>query len=65
MNRKIWRKGNTHVIVLTKTERPEVMCSRKYEKNEEREQRHKNGVIKTWPNGNEVKVKMPPGMPSI
>ena len=39
VNGQIWSNGNSHVIVLTKTERPGVMCSRKYEKNGERERR--------------------------
>ena len=39
-NGQIWSNGNTHVIVLTKTEWPRVMCSRKYKMNGEREQRH-------------------------
>ena len=31
-NGQIWSNGNTYVIVLTKTERPGVMCWRKYKK---------------------------------
>ena len=37
MNGQIWSNGNTHVIILTKKEWPKRMCSRKYEKNTERE----------------------------
>ena len=40
MNGQIWNNGNTHVILLTKTEWPEVMCAKKYKKNGEKEQRH-------------------------
>ena len=58
MNGQIWGNGNTHVILLTKTEWPKVMYSKKYEKNGERERdtQNRNGSgMETRPNGNVVK----------
>ena len=38
-NRQKWSNGNSHAILLDKAEWPGVMCSRKFEKNGERERR--------------------------